>query len=246
MKKTIIMCVCAAVVSLSIIICTILIVNSNTVENSNNSASTTSTISSDQSTTASTKDGAKITTTTVKETQIADPVVQANTKPQTTKRPTQRPTQIITTRPTVPPTTVNAYDYLMQWVKSNGTVTGAFVDFSFSNEYKLQYDANYDSIYFVKTDYYNGGSLYCAIYFDTFFYGVDDFGDQISGYLDAANFTANSAIAYEDYQGNPENEFYMMELARTSICDMLRTLDMYLHDYNIGITIADLGFKSFK
>ena len=146
----------------------------------------------------------------------------------------------------------HAYEYLVEWVKENGVVDGAYVNFDYyvtgSDEirkYSLSYDANADDVSVWHSGFYADEYLGCAVYLDNYFYGMSFMDCKVLGYIDASKFTANSPITYESYEGYDDIKWDMIELTRLYVNDLIDWLDWCLEAYDVGITIQDLGFYSY-
>lgn len=148
--------------------------------------------------------------------------------------------------------TDHAYEYLMEWVKENGEVDGSYVSFEYYDNsgdnpirYSLTYSAEFDNITVDVSEYFQDDFFHSSLHLDDYFYGTSFLDCKVFGYIDAANFTANSPIVCKQYEGDESLKWDMVELARLSVNDLLCWLDWCLEAYNIGITIQDLGFYSY-
>ena len=142
----------------------------------------------------------------------------------------------------------HSYEYLTAWVKRNGTADGAYVDYKDIYDdvtFSLTYSANYDCLYVSRYNWLDGTFGDTILYLDDYYY-CTYFGElKITGYVSAKSFTSNSALAYNSYNGPEDAKFTMSELARVSVCDILDWLEWFLDAYDVGITIADLGFTAY-
>lgn len=142
----------------------------------------------------------------------------------------------------------HAYDYLISYVKENGTTYGSYTTIEYAangGTYKLSYSASYGNLSVQRIYSTNNTFGMNAIYLDSYFYGTTLGDYEIAGYLTPSTFTANSAITYTKYAGPVNLCQDVLELARVSCCDLLDWLTWYLSTYNVGITIADLGFTAY-
>ena len=142
----------------------------------------------------------------------------------------------------------HSYEYLMAWVKENGTTSGNYTKFEYktgSDTYALSYSAQYDSLSIQRSGSYEGTFTLTALYLDTFYYG-NGFGDlEMCGYITPGTFTNNTAISYTKFNGDSGTRPTMAELSRLNICDLIEWLEWCLNTYGVGITIEDLGFISY-
>jgi hypothetical protein len=142
----------------------------------------------------------------------------------------------------------HAYEYLIAWVKQNGTTNGSYTQFKYqagSTTYALSYSAQYDSLSITRSEPYNGVFVYASVSLDSFFYGCTLGDREMCGYITPNTFTSNSAISYTTYKGDAASRNDMVELSRLSINSLIEWLDWCLNAYDVGITIKDLGFISY-
>lgn len=145
------------------------------------------------------------------------------------------------------------YEYLAEWVKTNGTADGddrISVAYYYEKEgglcgYYLSYSKKSGYLTVSKAGNYEGSSYFTAIYLDDFFYYSSFEETNISGFIEASAFTANSEITHTKFEGNSADLQSMLNIARYEICDLIGWLDWVLGEREIGITIKDLGFKSY-
>ena len=148
--------------------------------------------------------------------------------------------------------TTHAYEYLIEWIKSNGEADAEFIHFDYYTDgddfirYSLTYDATDNYLSVNKGTYYNDVYYYSDLRLDIYSCYVV-FGElKVFGYINASEFTDNYPIEDAQYTGPSDNKWDMIELARISTNDLLSWLDWCLTAYNIGITIKDLGFLSYQ
>ena len=148
----------------------------------------------------------------------------------------------------------HAYEYLKDWVIINGEVDGSYIQIDEmvgDTLYGINYSANADYIY-IDLSYYNSyddfsfNSLYLNNYEYFSCVGEEITDDYIAGKINPSAFTTSSPLTYTDSNDTYYNSASLAEAARSNICDMLYWLDDLLEREDLGITIADLGFKSFK
>ena len=143
----------------------------------------------------------------------------------------------------------HAYEYLVEWVKENGTVDGSYIAYIYSNGgeiYKLGYDAQYDYIYVSKSYVYDGDFVYSNLSLDSYSYLVALGELELFGYLSASSFTSTSPITWVEYEGDPSLKYDFVEYSRLALGQLVEWLDWLLETRNIGISISDLGFTSFQ
>lgn len=143
----------------------------------------------------------------------------------------------------------HAYEHLMNWVKANGTANGMNTNFTYWSEntrYSLSYSAEYDDISVTRIEKVNEDYVYAALYLDDFAYYAVVSDIRMGGYISPSGFTSNTAITYTSYTGSSDLKSDMAEFSRISICELIEWLDWCLNSYDVGITISDLGFHSYK
>ncbi len=138
----------------------------------------------------------------------------------------------------------HAREYLVLWLEKNGTAAGEYVHYRFNDEYVLSCTADGEP-FFGRYLTLQGESFLYALSLRSYKYMLHGGNLEVIGILNAQSFTSNSAISYDEYTGDENFKYDMIENARVAVCDLIETLEYYLADKKIGITIADLGFKSY-
>ena len=142
----------------------------------------------------------------------------------------------------------HAYEYLMTWIKQEGTANGTHISISYpygNDILALSYSATYDYLYISSSGYTDDLYAFNSLALDNFYYGVTVGSSEMCGYIDATTFTSNSPITYTRYTGPEAKKHEMAELARLSIDRLVDWLKWFLDAYNVGITVYDLGFTSY-
>ena len=151
----------------------------------------------------------------------------------------------------------HGYDYLKIWLLENGNVNGEQVGIRYypdeNTQYKVCYDATDDYIcatyqVFDSSSYFfllniktNGGKneIYCSL-------GENPNMYTALGSLVPSTFTNRSPISIIKYNGDSSDRNYVAEMLRLSSYDMVEFLDWMFDEYQIGITISDIGFTSYE
>lgn len=145
----------------------------------------------------------------------------------------------------------NAYEYFKEWVKANGTQNGENIDYIFegkNNSAKnmgVRYSADLDSVNIWLFDATSGRNVFFAIYLDDYYYGFTFADDRIYGYINASTYTKNTTISYNGSQCSVLEPTQYLSTAQSSLNLVLVYFRGFLEDNNLGITLADLGFKSY-
>lgn len=146
----------------------------------------------------------------------------------------------------------HAYDYLVVWVKENGTTNGGYTKFEYrsdSDTYAISYSAQYNYLCIERGSVSGGANTFTSLALDTYYYGCNYFDSysnlEMCGYINPNTFTSNTAMSYTRYTGDPSAQSLMVELSRAGVCDLVSWLDWCLKTYNIGMTIKDLGFAAY-
>ncbi|MBQ9859626.1 MAG: hypothetical protein IJO76_02990 [Clostridia bacterium] len=143
----------------------------------------------------------------------------------------------------------HAYEYLKLWVRENGKVDGNTVQCDFwsgNSKYSVIYNAQNGRVYIDKGEYVSGFYHWCGLFFDDYMYGSQMDTSRVAGYLNAASFTSSSPITYVEYTGVEEVKYRMIEMARVDVDLLVYKMAQFLELYQLGITIADLGFTSYE
>lgn len=114
-----------------------------------------------------------------------------------------------------------------------------------NSDYGLAYSANYNRLSLVKFGNSGDFATTTILFLDSFSYS-SSFGDiELSGTIENAKFTSNSALPYTSYDGPSDTETAMAEFTRVDLCDAIDWLKMYIIYHNLGITLSDLGLTSY-
>ena len=144
----------------------------------------------------------------------------------------------------------HSYEYLIAWVIKNGAVQDSAIECvidKFSNaKYSISYSTQFNNLTVNYISETNGNVAFASIHLDSYFYGFSFLDNKILGYLDARNYTKDSSISYSSYEGLERDKDSMLNLAKTSVNVLIESLKYFLLSNNIGITVADLGFTSYK
>lgn len=145
----------------------------------------------------------------------------------------------------------HAYEYLIEWVKKNGIADGSHVNFDYyinGDEYHrigLTYDATNKYLYISDGTHKQGKLISSMLSLDRYSCMLTFEETEVYGYIEASEFTKNSPIINAQYKGNSADKWDFIELTRLTTCMMIEWLGWCLDTYNVGITIADLGFTSY-
>ncbi len=142
----------------------------------------------------------------------------------------------------------HAYEYLVEWVKENGTHTdiGALYALPVENSV-IAYDESNDYLYaylICDSDKFSC-ALMLALDNYSFKYSINE--DSIIGIAGASKYTRNQGdlqIIHSNCVNLTPDE--CAEFAEVDIAILLESLIEFLKDENLGITVADLGFTSYE
>ena len=154
-----------------------------------------------------------------------------------------------------------AHDTLYAWLlkNQNSTEEGecAFNEISDNYWYSLAYDVEKDWLYiqgaWVRADgqillvmiILPPNSLYDTVYAASYVYG-ESLQNVTAGVITPSEFTAETQINYESYEGLPELEEELMELYGEGLAYLLTWFDGATDTYGMGVDLADLGFTAFR
>lgn len=146
----------------------------------------------------------------------------------------------------------HAYEYLVEWVKENGTqIDGNFAcslavtDDSLSN-LAVVYDSSEDFVCICSTAELNESTHSLMIALDNYSFGFSVEEDSIVGIVAASKYTK-----YEGELHVLQSECVnvaldeCVALAKIEVSILLDGLREFLSDKNWGITLADLGFAAY-
>ena len=144
----------------------------------------------------------------------------------------------------------HAYEYLIEWVKDNGTVDGNYIELTYTSKnninYTLWYSAQHDTLWVDTWNYTDNGYFTAtSLCLEDGYYNCCMDELEMWGYIDPETFTDNTPITYEEYTGYTDLRSQMAEYTREGICLVIDWLDWCLDVQNVGITIDDLGFTAY-
>lgn len=152
------------------------------------------------------------------------------------------------------------YEHLLEYIYEHGEVDGECVSLGYYTDsgarYSITYRADKDYIYVSYiTEIGDDEDYYVFVrtvidpsdnVMDIFFsYGPDDDEIQVFGHAKKSTFTAKTPIIVDSYNGPDKYYFEDVEWTREAIVNLLGFLEWYLDEYNVGITLYDLGYKQF-
>ena len=146
----------------------------------------------------------------------------------------------------------HTYEFLVEYVKKVGKpfATGVSIDIYNNGNVSLTYNAETNDLY-IYTLSESGPSAYWSISLKTYFYGMSgtfNSGQKIdvTGYLDAKNYTAGSPLGDVHYDGPSDLKYPAIESARAAIEHLVKALsDFSKQNGNMKLTMADMGFSSY-
>lgn len=149
----------------------------------------------------------------------------------------------------------NAYKFLVEHVKSNGTVNGSFISITMrevdGKKYELKYDAQYECLW--ATCYQSTQKSKCitTLLVEDGFYGLEYVYDSsitsdLTGFIEPKTFNENSAMTYEDYIGLDSAKLSMLNLARSSLVLTVVEMERYFDTNNVGLNVYALGYMGLQ
>lgn len=147
----------------------------------------------------------------------------------------------------------HAYEYLCDWLLVNGQTYAEYVyieNRTSSESVSIQYYPSYGKISLSYFTYDGNYSILTSIYI----YSDSDVASYISGndyckikgYIDMSTFTPKYPLSCTSCDpGYFETEYNMVENTRERINTLLNGTRELLDLYDVGIILADLGFKSY-
>ena len=144
------------------------------------------------------------------------------------------------------------YRHLKYWILEHGEKEGSVYSYYYAVGegedavwYSISFSSDDGMLFLYRGNMLNGISGVTILTLDDGSYGTY-FGDySISGQISKECFSSSYTVPYSSYNCPENQKEIMVELARTSICDLLEFCDLFLWKYDMGITLADLGFTSY-
>jgi|GEM_PF-1173755 len=142
--------------------------------------------------------------------------------------------------------TSHPYEYLMEWVKSNGNYDGKNITYKIQQRFSLSYSPEYNNL-FLDCYMTSGASSesYAMLQLDSYFYGFSFYGDSIYGYINASTYTQSSSLTYVTSDCKTFTPDKLLPTAKTAVNVLIEALRNCLLTNRLPITIADLGLKSY-
>lgn len=142
----------------------------------------------------------------------------------------------------------HAYEYLVKWVKENGTHTNiGFVSVLSIGNSAIIYDDSKEYLYAYSFSDSDDFSYTLELAMDNYSFQFSVNEDSIIGFASASTFTrtqGNLQIIHSDCVDLTSDE--CAEFAEVDIAILLEGLVIFLENENLGITVADLGFTSYE
>ena len=151
----------------------------------------------------------------------------------------------------------HVYDYLLLWLRANGETDGEHIDFNYYDEdgilYGLTYNQSTGLLYVSFLDMQEDYISFVMIDLERttagyeWYSNIEIAGDTIAeatGHIDPATYTDNSPLSCDWYEGDSSYRSDVLEISRLMSLMTLDWLDQLFAAYDMGITIADLGFSN--
>lgn len=145
--------------------------------------------------------------------------------------------------------------YLADWVQKNGKVNGDTVSLDFYIDdvlYGFTYNATGGYFYFSLLDENYNDFLSMkftektGVYELAYIQGTEPNTREVYGRIDAAGFTENTPITVEEYLGNSDGRSGAVENCRICTCLLLESIETAFDEYDVGLTLQDLGFTALQ
>lgn len=150
------------------------------------------------------------------------------------------------------------YEHLLEYIYEHGEVDGEVVYIDYYTDsgarYALTHWSDTGSLFLTYISKTSGSGiyLYSATIIDPsdntmefeFRYGADG-ETRVKAHATKSAFTAKTPIIVDSYNGPDKYYYEDVELAREAVVNLLGFLEWYLDEYNVGITLYDLGYKQF-
>ena len=143
----------------------------------------------------------------------------------------------------------HTYEFLIEFVKEVGTAYATIVELDVYKDGSvfLAYNAVEKYLYIYSAEETELGFTYFSIALDNFYYGVTTDYFDVSGYIDAKNYTDGAPIADYKYSGSASNKYYALEYARICNAYLISVLnDIATQSEEWQLTMEDIGFSSYS
>lgn len=150
-------------------------------------------------------------------------------------------------------------ELLLDWLLDNYDYSSSeSIRFDYENDnawYSLAYDLEEDYVYIdVLWEFNDGAELYLLIDFSydpssqySYYavYSHNSNSNSTLGYINAPTFTVNTPLSYTSYDGTHWDRAELLDFYQTAVVDLLSWFDWAAEEYDMGVTIRDLGFDVF-
>jgi len=147
----------------------------------------------------------------------------------------------------------NATKYLEWWLKENGEYDSSVPYYYYLDPYEsdvlcysLSFSISGNTLFIDRANIEQGVMGYTILAFSDGSYRTEFGNHCIKGSISKFSFTRSTPVSHTSFNGQEEALSLMSDLARASIVDTLDWLARFLAAHNVGITLADLGFVSYR
>ena len=146
----------------------------------------------------------------------------------------------------------NAYKYLVEYVKSNGTPNGTYVSITLKvvsdRKLELKYDAQNDTLWASCSSHSASSTsvielmLAIGYYKQEYTYLSTGVGTQVTGVIDPKTFNENSTMTDASYTGPDNTKTLSLNLAKYGLVEIIATMEEYFDTHDVGLNIHALGY----
>ena len=147
----------------------------------------------------------------------------------------------------------NAYKFLANWVKTNGTKDGEAYYISYNQGdtyvYLIMDEADEHPLYVAILGYQSGIEVLSTLNLDDYgyFFGVAgaDVEYSMEGTIKPKTFTESTELTYKEYNGPEDYVEDVRSMSGLMVNSMVMVLQNILDAHGLGLDIADFGFIAY-
>lgn len=150
---------------------------------------------------------------------------------------------------------VNAYKYLVDYVKAKGTTNGSYKSItlreSYGKKYELKYDAQNQCLWATCREETQSAVVTSVLSLEDGYYGLNyvfesSITSDLTGFINPRTFNENSAMTYTVFTGLDSTKANMLNIARSSLVLTLIEMERYFSTNNVGLNVYALGYMGLQ
>ena len=150
---------------------------------------------------------------------------------------------------------VNSYNYLTEYIKTYGTVSGSLVTIVMrdveNTKYAIAYDAQNDCVIAECIERIDGSIYTTLLFLEDGYYGLNymhssGVQSDLTGFIEPSTFNENTAMTYEVYTGVDSMKTNMLNIARCNLVLTLVEMERYFDTYDVALNVYALGYQGLQ